>query len=172
MLCFKRCQHESASDLLHSWRHDAFHVGNPAQIGQRNHPTRGLTPCFIIDFVAVKLHFMKDNAVKKHLLTLCLASALALSAVPVYAAGGLVSADQLHEMLNGSLPEQAIAYGYISGVSDAGDRVHHCIPAGIRIGTINQKVGEALAANSRSRRDLNGAEFVGVVLRVVWPCPR
>lgn len=65
--------------------------------------------------------------------------------------------------------ERMLALGYVMGVSDSGDSILHCAPAGVTAGQVRDVVKGALIASPGTRHH-SADSLVVKALRNVWPC--
>ena len=77
----------------------------------------------------------------------------------------------LRRMQSSSLVDQAIAVGYVSGVSDTGNNVTHCVPKSVTVGQVHDMVKNYLEANPANRHYTADSLIINL-LKSVWPCQR
>jgi hypothetical protein len=101
---------------------------------------------------------------KKYLLTL-------LTAVSLSAHADFLTGNKLYTQLTGDATDQAIALGYVLGVSDATQNTWHCAPSGVSARQVRDVVQTTLEKLPQLRHH-SASELVAVTLGGAWPCPQ
>jgi len=82
---------------------------------------------------------------------------------------GFTDGNKLYERLNGEATDLLYAYGYISGVSDTGQGVTHCVDRNVTVGQLSDMVKQFLSANPGDRH-YQADTIVIHVLKSSFPC--
>lgn len=103
----------------------------------------------------------------------------ALVAVGLLAAGvaqadssiNYIDGNNLYGKLTGESIDLIFAYGYISGVSDTGQGVTHCLNANVTVGQLSDMVKQYLITNPEVRH-YQADTLVVHVLKSSFPCKK
>ena len=79
--------------------------------------------------------------------------------------------NDLLRMMRGNTVEQANAFGYVVGVSDALHKITLCVPSGVTVGQANDIVKAYLEVSPQVRH-FSADSLVSAALMAVWPCKK
>lgn len=79
--------------------------------------------------------------------------------------------NDLLRMMRGNNAEQAAAFGYVVGVSDALHKITLCVPNGVTVGQVNDVVLLWLDRNPQSRH-FSADSMVVAALSPIWGCKK
>lgn len=79
--------------------------------------------------------------------------------------------NDLLRMMRGNTVEQANAFGYVVGVSDALHKINLCVPHGVTVGQTNDVVLNWLERNPQSRH-FSADSLVVAALSQIWACKK
>lgn len=99
------------------------------------------------------------------------ASVILLAASTAQADSGMnyINGNTLYGKLTGEAIDLIYAYGYISGVSDTGQGVTHCLDANVTVGQLSDMVKQYLSVNPEIRH-YQADTLVVHVLKSSFPC--
>ena len=81
------------------------------------------------------------------------------------------SGNALLSLMRGSVMEQGIAMGYVSGAADALRGTTHCIPHSVTVGQVYDMTKQAIE-DTPALRHHSADSYISFVLNKAWPCPK